>query len=79
MRLDHLLFKKKEYECLCTHKVNFLLVHLSFPIPSKNGTIFEITKEGTEKLSVMLNLFQHLCDNFLKEKRTDGECEKKEA
>ena len=44
----------------------FLLVHLSFPIPSKDGMIFEITREGTEKLSVMLNLFQHLCDNFLK-------------
>ena len=64
---------------MCTAKVNFLLVHLSFPILPNIGKFFEITKEGTEKLSVMLNLFQHLCDSFLKAMLTDGECEKKEA
>ena len=36
MRLDHLLFKKKEYLVFCVqYTVNFLLVLLSFPVLSK--------------------------------------------
>ena len=58
MRLDHLLFKKKEIKAMCTAKVNFLLVHLSFPIPSKQTVMFfEITKEGTESILIKRNTF----------------------
>ena len=58
----------------------FLTCSSFFPYSVKvTDMFFEILKEGTEKLSVMLNLFQHLCDKFLKAKLTDGECEKQEA
>ena len=43
---------------MCTHRsMNPLLVYLSFPIPSKDGMIFEITKEGTESILIKWNTF----------------------
>ena len=56
----------------------YLFIFLSL-FRQETVEFFEITKEGTEKSSVMLNLFQHLNDDFYEGNARGGECEKQEA